>query len=119
MKSVYIFTSLLVLTLCQTAHAAIVVDNEKITDIRVGPWGTESFAIKTTDDGDEENDEDHCVGDWVIFSRSNYPSGSNGDGSYDRAYTLALSAMSANQEISVDSIDDVACASAQTIGIGL
>lgn len=113
MSMIRLFALLMFVFGAAAARADLIVEDEKITDIRVGPWGTESFAIKTTDDGNTTNDEDNCVNQWVIFNRSSFPS----DGSYDRAYAMALSAMSSNKLIIVDSASGVACNAANTIGI--
>jgi hypothetical protein len=84
--------------------------SEVITDIVLAPWGTESFAISTT------RSQTNCAATngWVIFAESNQSS----QEAYDRAYALALSAMSSNQPVFVDSSSGTDCTMAYMLGVG-
>ena len=84
----------------------IIVEAEKITDIKVSPMNTDSFAVKTTG-------VDDCAGQWVVFSLENFPS----PAAYDRAYSMALSAISVGQEIYIAGNTESDCSEATTIAI--
>lgn len=95
------------------SHADFIVGgsaSETITDLVLAPWGTESFAISTT------NSPTSCAATngWVIFTASNMSSLQ----AYDRAYALALSAMSSNQPVIVDSGNGADCTDANMLGVG-
>lgn len=102
LQALIIMITMLAASFCR---ADILIEDAKITDIRVGPWNTDSFAIKTTGTGDP------CSGEWVIFLRQNLAS----DEAYDRAYTMALAAISAGKLVLVIGAG-TDCAQADTIG---
>lgn len=83
----------------------ILIEYARITDIRVGPWNSDSFAVRTTGTGDV------CSGQWVLFVRSNMASPE----AYDRAYTLALAAISSGKLVVIIG-PGIDCALADTIG---
>lgn len=96
-----------------TSHADLVIGSasvETITDLVLAPWGTESFAIATT------NSYAECpaTNGWVIFTLSNQSS----QQAYDRAYALALSAMSSNQPVIVDMVSGTDCSTAYMLAVG-
>lgn len=98
---------------CSTAALSDIVgiSAQKITDIRVNPWNTDSFAIKTTVPPTGQTSNIVCEGDWVIFQKGNAES----EAAYDRAYSLAISAMSMDEPVYVVIISD--CTTAKTIAI--
>lgn len=90
------------------------ISGQKITDIRVNPWNTDSFAIRTTTPPPPPAGQPStvvCEGSWVIFKKENAAS----DAAYDRAYSLAVSAISMDQPVYVVIASD--CTSAKTIAI--
>lgn len=95
---------------CSATHAEqVLVADEKITDLRVAPWGAEAFAIKTTDG----NRSSLCAGQWIVFQRDNF-TGSDGQVMYERSFSLALAAMTADQRVFVTAPGD--CQTARAIG---
>lgn len=100
-----LFVFLTGILLASPGWADLLIEDAKITDIMLGPWESNSFAVKTT------GTEDLCSSTWVVFARENF---SNPE-SYDRAYSMALAAISANKVVLIlGDTDD--CLSANMIG---
>lgn len=102
---------LLVLATCAASASAdqLLVADERITDLRVAPWGAEAFAIKTTDG----NKSSQCAGQWIVFQRDNFQ-GSDAQEMYERSFSMALAAMTAEKRVFVTATGD--CQTARAIG---
>ena len=112
-----VFSRAVWFSICLSAPVTVMADlvvgvstSETITDLVLAPWGTESFAISTT------NSPVNCAASngWVIFTKSNMSSPE----AYDRAYSLALTAMSSNQPVVVDALSGSDCTTAYMLAVG-
>lgn len=96
------------------ATGVVGVNAQKITDIRVSPLNANSFSIKTTRPSAPPPgtpSTEVCEGSWVTFKKENYAS----QDAFDRAYSLAITAMSMNKPIYVIVASASDCTTATTI----
>lgn len=96
----------LALTPCVSKAELNIIQNEKITAIKVSPLNADAFAIKT-------GGSSVCSGQWVVFNADNFASAA----AFDRAYSMVLSVMSSRKRVYVSSRIDNDCASAYVVAI--
>ncbi|MCB1616077.1 MAG: hypothetical protein KDI30_08695 [Pseudomonadales bacterium] len=100
---VFILASFWSFSLC----ADNLAEDERITDIMLGPWNTESFAVKVTQSSQLVT---QCHDKWIVFLKDNFVAAD----AYDKAYAQVIAALTSRQSVVIVGFDD-SCQSA--IGI--
>lgn len=84
--------------------AETLAEDERITDVLLGPWNTESFAVKVTSTSTIVN---HCHDRWIVFLKDNFVQ----PDVYDKAYAQVIAAITSRQSVTIVGLDN-SCQSA-------